>query len=108
MTKHNSFRLLEREAASFIISRARESTSAKKVSTLLSDTVIADLGTTLQMNASQGADATDPRDNECDDLSDDDDDNDSGDETENDCGPDTNITQLKQIVTSNNESTDTY
>ena len=95
---------LEREAASLIKSRTRESTSAKKVSALLSDTVIADLDTTLQMNASQGADATDPPDNACDD----DGDNDSGDETENDCGLDTSITQLKQIVTSNNESTDTY
>ena len=99
---------LEREAASLIKSRARESTSVKKVSALLSDTVIADFDTTLQMNASQGADATDPPDNACDDLSDDDGDNDSGDETENDCGLDTSITQLKQIVTSNNGSTDTY
>ena len=101
---------LDREAASQIKSRARESASVKKMSALLSDTVIADLDTSLQVDITQGRDITASPNHKCDNFNEG---NDSGEETESesetdmqqDHDPNTSITQLKQVATSKNKST---
>ena len=101
---------LDREAASQTKSRARESASVKKVSALLSDTVIADLDTTLQVDITQGNGITASPNHKCDDFNEG---NDSGEETESesetdmqqDHDPNTSITQLKQVSKSKNKST---
>ena len=95
-----------REANSKNKSRVRESTSAKNVSALLSDTVIADLDSSLHTDATHGLDPP-PPDHECDDV---DDGDDSGEESDNESQQDhdanDSITQLKQIDTTDNETTD--